>query len=285
MQKPTTIQLDESVCSRLALYAAQHGLGSWAEAIEHMLAKCEGNAAPVRAIAHPAPAPYYRKLEVVYHPAGEMACQAAIVKAKEATVRLHYANGHTEDRHWNAYKFTGNSNLRVNLNTGYLRHWREKGIVKAEIFAGSGQVATEASGSEIGASVFTNPRVPFGQLQPLVKGLMRTVLEVHPGLLAESDFRNMMDSKLCEGELGLQLGGFSLLRRVKEGKMQGRHQRYWSKVYGGGFYVTNNWWSAYHIENARALARFVEGLINRRPGHPAVPELERHKAALDRYAG
>ena len=132
MQKPTTIQLDESVCSRLALYAAQHGLGSWAEAIEDMLAKCEDNPAPAR----PVSAPYFRKPEVVYHPAGEMACQAAIVKAKAATVRLHYADGRVVDKHWRAYNFTEDSNLRGNLNTGYLRHWREKGIVRAEIFAG-----------------------------------------------------------------------------------------------------------------------------------------------------
>lgn len=139
MKHPTTIQLDESVCSRLALYAAQHGLGSWAEAIEDMLAKCEDNSAPVRPVARPASAPYFRKPEVVYHPAGEMACQAAIVKAKAATVRLHYADGRVVDKHWRAYNFTEDSNLRGNLNTGYLRHWREKGIVKAEIFAGGAE--------------------------------------------------------------------------------------------------------------------------------------------------
>ena len=126
---------------------------------------------------------------------------------------------------------------------------------------------------------------PSGRLQPLVQELMRTMLEVYPDLLEESDLQNMMDSKFCKDELGLKLSGFSLLRRVEEGRMESGHPRYWPQVYRGEFYVTKNWWRDYHPENARALARFVEGLISRQPGHPAVPELERHKAALERYAG
>ena len=63
------------------------------------------------------------------------------------------------------------------------------------------------------------------------------------------------------------------------------HARYWAKVYGNKFYVTNNWWQDYHAENARALVRLIEALINTRKNHPAVPELERYKPALERYAG
>jgi hypothetical protein len=33
---------------------------------------------------------------------------------------------------WNAERFTEKSSLRGNLFSGYLRNWREKGIVKAE---------------------------------------------------------------------------------------------------------------------------------------------------------
>ena len=143
----------------------------------------------------------------------------------------------------------------------------------------------QEAGPERGGDGVTNPRTPAGQLQPLVRGLMRTVLEDHPGLLGETDLWNMMDSDLCKDELGLQLGGFPLLRRVEDGRMEGGRPRYWSKVYGEEFYVTNNWWQDYHLENAGALARFVEGLVRRRAEHPAVPELERHRAALERYAG
>ena len=151
--------------------------------------------------------------------------------------------------------------------------------------ASSGRAAIEEAGSEPGGARFINPRTPSGQLQPLVRGLMRTVLEDHPDLLGETDLRNMMDGELCRGELGLQLGGFPLLRRVEEGRMENGHPRYWSKVYGDEFYVTNNWWQAHHLENSWALARFVEGLVRRRLDHPTVPELEQHRAALERFAG
>ncbi len=63
------------------------------------------------------------------------------------------------------------------------------------------------------------------------------------------------------------------------------HPRYYPKVYGDQFYVTNNWWQQYHHENAEALLRFATGLIGKRAGHPGVEALERHRAALERYAG
>ena len=125
---------------------------------------------------------------------------------------------------------------------------------------------------------------PSGQLQPLVRELMRTVLEEHSDLLEESDLQNMMDSKFCKDELGLQLGGAPLLGREKEWMMVSGRARCWKKEKYGGFYVTDHWVEKYHPKNARALARFVEGLINRQPGHPAVPKLEQHKAALEKYA-
>ncbi len=151
--------------------------------------------------------------------------------------------------------------------------------------ASSGPAVIQEASPGGGGDGLTNPRTPAGQLQPLVRGLMRTVLEDHPNLLGETDLRNMMDSELCRDELRLQLGGFPLLRRVEEGRMESGRPRYWSEVYGEQYYVTNNWWQAYHAENADALARFVEGLVRRRSDHPAAGELERHRAALERYAG
>ena len=125
---------------------------------------------------------------------------------------------------------------------------------------------------------------PSDQLQDIVKGLMRTVLEEHPDLLEESDLQNMMDSKFCKDELGLQLGGVPLLGREKEGMMVSGRARCWKKEKYGGFYVADHWVKKHHPKNARALARFVEGLVSRRANHPAVPKLERHKAALEKYA-
>ncbi len=129
------------------------------------------------------------------------------------------------------------------------------------------------------------PQQARGELQRVVQALMSTLLDEYPGLLGETDLRQMMNGDLCKDGLGLQLSGMALLRRVEEGRMEGGRPRYWSKVYGEEFYVTNNWWQDYHLENAGAMARFVEGLVRRRAEHPAVPELERHRAALERYAG
>ena len=124
-----------------------------------------------------------------------------------------------------------------------------------------------------------------GELQPLVRALMRTLLEEHPNVLGESDFANLLSKERCEDNLGLRLGGFPLLRRVSEGRMVSGHARYYAKVYGGQYYVVSQWWLDHHQQNAEALARFVAGLIKRRPGHPAVEALERHRAALAGYAG
>lgn len=142
-----TLKLDEGVCSRLAFYAAKHGLGSWAEAIEDMLAKCEGTpAAPAPVAVAPKPAtvrPYLRSPDVIYYsdgePVSERDCQMAIVAAGWATVHIHYADGRKEEKQWRATNLREDSYLRGNLNSGYLRGWRDKGIVKAEIFAGEAE--------------------------------------------------------------------------------------------------------------------------------------------------
>lgn len=143
MRNTITFQLNESICSRLALYAAQHGLPSWEAAIEDMLAKCGGNtgsapapAANPAAIQPSSAQPYLSQPEIVYHPAGEDECKRALIAAKFATVRIHYANGEARDKPWHITKLREHSYLRGNIKTGPLRNWRDKGIVKAEVFAG-----------------------------------------------------------------------------------------------------------------------------------------------------
>ncbi|MGI9337692.1 MAG: hypothetical protein ACR2P4_04180 [Gammaproteobacteria bacterium] len=146
MTQKITFQLDEGVCSRLALYAAQNGLGSWSEAIEDMLAKCESYSAAAPVVAPPKPAiaqPHLRSPEVIYYlddkPVSERECQMAIIATKMATVRIFYANGRLENKQWHAANIGEDSYLRGNLNSGYLRGWRNRGIVKAEVFAGEAE--------------------------------------------------------------------------------------------------------------------------------------------------
>ncbi len=56
-------------------------------------------------------------------------------------------------------------------------------------------------------------------------------------------------------------------------------------MYGGKFYVCNNWWKDYHHTNARSLLRFVTELAQRNPNHLGVHVLERHRQSLHDYIG
>ena len=112
---------------------------------------------------------------------------------------------------------------------------------------------------------------------------MTTLLEDHPDLLSENGRMNLMDVGYCEGRLGLQLGGYPLLRRREQGRMDGSHYRYWEKVYGGRYYVTNHWWKQHHSHNAGALMRWAEELIDLREGQPGIAALQQHRDALRDY--
>lgn len=146
MTNKITFQLDEGTCSRLALYTAKRGLDSWGAAIEDMLARCEGaSASAPAAIAPPKTIAQLRLRSplVIYYADGESVsereCLSAIIAAGWATVRIHYADGGAEDKQWIATRMQEDSYLRGNLNSGYLRRWRERGIVKAEIFPGEAE--------------------------------------------------------------------------------------------------------------------------------------------------
>ena len=121
------------------------------------------------------------------------------------------------------------------------------------------------------------------QVQPIVRGLMRTLLEDWPDLLDNAEKRNMMDRDYCKNQLGLDLKGLPLLHRIGQGRSISGHYRYWQKQYAGKYYVTNNWWKKDHLANARSLLRFVEDLVRRRQGHEGVPALESHRKTLRQY--
>ncbi len=126
------------------------------------------------------------------------------------------------------------------------------------------------------------------KLQPLVRNLMKTLLEDHPPLLTETDIENLTDRDYTQNTLGLQIGGFPILRRREAGRRgseNDRRSRYYAKLYAGRFYVCSQWWRDDHLDNAKSLLRFVEEIAGRAPQHPGVPELERHKRALMDYLG
>ena len=121
------------------------------------------------------------------------------------------------------------------------------------------------------------------QVQPLVRSLMKTLLEDHPTLLTESDIRNLRDGEYCKEILGLRIGNLALLRNIEAGNQVSGHTRYWATPFAMRFYVSNNWWSYHHLENARALARFIDDLMGRNPDHSGFSSLVRHKQAFQDY--
>ena len=141
---------------------------------------------------------------------------------------------------------------------------------------GTRDAATRRSSDEV-----TTPDIR--QVQPLVQDLMKTLLEDFPTLLDDSDRRNLMDKEHCKTILGLRIGNYPLLRLREEGG--NGYNRYYKDVYGGQFHVCSQWAKTNHFHNAGSLLRLVNGLIDRRQGHPGIAELERHRSELERFVG
>ena len=124
------------------------------------------------------------------------------------------------------------------------------------------------------------------RLQPLVRDLMKTLLEDHTSLLTDTDLANLMNRDHTQNILGLQLGGFPLLRGREQGRRgsgSDRRSRFYAKLYAGRFYVCSQWWRDDHLDNARSLLRFAGELAGRDQDNPGVPALERHMKALRNY--
>ena len=131
-----------------------------------------------------------------------------------------------------------------------------------------------------------NERTQPAKVQPLVRNLMKSLLEDYPSLLTEPDIDNLMDRDYCQKILDLQLGGFPILRRREAGRRgsdNDSQSRFYAKLYAGRFYVCSQWWRDDHLANARGLLRFVGELAGRDPDHPGIPIMERHMMALGDY--
>ena len=144
---------------------------------------------------------------------------------------------------------------------------------------------SSAVGGHIDSGGATNvvQRLGLRPIQPLVRSLMRTLLENQPGLLDDSQRYNLMNRNYCKNSLGLRISNLALLRRAEAGREVSGRSRYWKELYGGEFYVCSQWWKDHHITNAERLLQFVSGLVRSNSNHPEVTVLHRHARALRDY--
>ena len=76
----------------------------------------------------------FGSLEIVYCPVNDVEhFKRLLLEHKFAYVKLSKTDGTSEIHLWHANRFTKESDLENNLRSGYLRHWRAKGICKAEL--------------------------------------------------------------------------------------------------------------------------------------------------------
>ena len=118
------------------------------------------------------------------------------------------------------------------------------------------------------------------QLQPIVRDLMRTLLDECPTLLDDADLRDLMDSHYCSQVLSLKIGNHALLRDQHEGREISGHNRYWRQVYGGTFYVCSQWWKSDHMHNANSMLKFLDRIALSKANHPDIDQIDRHRALL-----
>ncbi|MFT7099471.1 MAG: hypothetical protein ACJAS6_001353 [Rickettsiales bacterium] len=74
-----------------------------------------------------------KKPEIIFNPDDENEFKKQLIKTKSAEIALYNANNEREIIHWNALKFSENSNLRANLWSGHLREWKKRNIIKIEL--------------------------------------------------------------------------------------------------------------------------------------------------------
>lgn len=124
------IRISGNLYQRLAAHA--EGFETPSQVIERMVDFYEGrnNTMPLIRPIPETPT----KLEIVYYPNNSVdSFKEMLINNRGAYIKLHYTNDTSEIIKWVARRFTVASDVEKNLRSGYLRNWRDKGIVKAEL--------------------------------------------------------------------------------------------------------------------------------------------------------
>lgn len=182
------------------------------------------------------------------------------------------------------FQLEGNERVRA-VVTAYEELTEEEKIL-FRLAAGISQDATVMPREPGHRPVKRSEGTQLDRVQPLVQDLMKSLLEDYPSLLTETDIENLMDRDYCQKTLGLQLGGFPLLRGREAGRKGSDNDgqdRFYAKLYAGRLYLCSQWWRDDHLSNARSLLRFVGETVGRDQNHPGIPDLEQHMEALRDY--
>lgn len=74
-----------------------------------------------------------KSLDICYIDGTEDDFKQALLTRKKGYIRIHYTNGTSEVKEWNAARLSSSSKIDGNLRSGYLRGWQKRGIFKAEL--------------------------------------------------------------------------------------------------------------------------------------------------------
>lgn len=137
----------------------------------------------------------FKKLIPNFYPTNLEEFKSLLLKEKQAWVILYFNDGSKEVHQWNAHRFTEKSDVLGNLRSGYLRDWREKGIIKADIAIDKNEISND--GSE--HAYIRNIR-PKSNSSELIKDEINKVQSKIPNWLRN---RNQINSKILLAYLKL----------------------------------------------------------------------------------
>ena len=125
------IRIPSDLYQRLEKHAV--GFASPASVIEKLLNFYEGNNSESSPVIDVTSEDLPEKLEVVFYPSNEEEFKSLFLTNKVAWILLRKTDGNDEWKQWALRGFTSTSSVMGNLRSGYLRDWKKKGIIKAEV--------------------------------------------------------------------------------------------------------------------------------------------------------
>lgn len=130
------IQITEDLFNRLAHQSVR--FETPVDVIEKILTFYENEHGNTSSPEPAEPAPTTRlelpeKLDIIYYPGDEKSFKELFLQTDSAYVLLYFKDGKRVLKEWIRSNFTQDSSVNGNLRSGYLRRWRDKGIIKAEV--------------------------------------------------------------------------------------------------------------------------------------------------------